>query len=70
MKIKPSYLKLWKLLLDKKMNKQGLRNITGISNTTMNRLSHDEFVNMSVLARICEALDCDLFDIVEFVKED
>jgi len=63
-----SYNKLWKLLIDKKMNKQGLRKATGIGAATMAKLGKGENVNTDVLVRICEALDCDIADIMELER--
>lgn len=60
-----SYNKLWKLLIDKKMNKQALRKVTGISAATMAKLGKGENVNTEVLLRICTALNCDITDIME-----
>lgn len=65
MNMKISYNKLWKLLIDKKLNKQNLRNLTNLSTATIAKLGKSENVNTDVLIRICEALKCDLFDIVE-----
>ena len=63
--MKISYSKLWKLLIDKKMNRQDLCRITGISTATMAKLTRGDNVNTSVLLRICKALDCDIADIME-----
>lgn len=63
-----SYNKLWKLLIDKKMSKATLRRATGISPNTMTKLNRDEEVALSVLSKICDVLDSDIGDIVEFVK--
>lgn len=62
-----SYNKLWKLLIDKKMNKQALRNLTEpkISTATLAKLGKGENVNTEVLLRICKALNCDITDIME-----
>lgn len=65
-----SYNKLWKLLIDKGMNKQTLREISGVSSTSIAKLGKGGNVNTDVLLRICNALDCDVSDIMEFVKED
>lgn len=62
-----SYNKLWKLLIDKKMNKQDLRKATGISAATMAKLGKGENVNTGILIRICKALHCDISDIMEYV---
>ena len=62
-----SYKKLWKLLIDKEMMKKDLRAMTGVSTTTMSRLSKDENVSTEILSKICSALNCDVGDIMEFV---
>lgn len=63
--MKISYNKLWKLLIDKKMNKQDLCNATKISAATMAKLGKGENVNTDILVRICHALGCDIADIME-----
>ena len=65
-----SYNKLWKLLIDKNMNKAELRQLTGLSPNTMARLSKGESVKMDVVGRICEQLHCTVGDIVDFVPEE
>lgn len=64
-----SYNKLWKLLVDKKMSKADLRKAAGIAPNTMTRLRRDEEVTLSVLNRICAALDVNIGDVMEFVPE-
>ena len=64
-----SYNKLWKLLVDKKMSKADLRKAADIAPNTMTKLRRDETVNLAILGRICETLDCDFGDIMEYVKE-
>lgn len=63
--MKVSYNKLWKLLIDKGMNKGDLREVTGMGPSTMAKLGKDETVSMDVLLRICEALHCDIGEIME-----
>lgn len=65
-----SYNKLWKLLIDKNINKTGLRNMTGISQSTMAKLNKGENVNTEVLERICIALDCQISEIVEVANKE
>ena len=60
-----SYRKLWHQLIDKKMKKTDLKRLTGLSATTVAALSADKVVSLEVLLRICDALNCDLFDIIE-----
>ena len=65
-----NYNKLWKLIIDKNMNKSELRELTGIGTNTLAKLSKNQVVSMDVLLKICENLDCDISDICEFVKEE
>ncbi len=64
-----SYNKLWKLLIDKKINKTDLHEISGISQSTIVKLSKGENVNTDVLERICKALNCNIEDIVEYTED-
>ena len=64
-----SYNKLWKLLIDKKMSSADLRKEVGIAPNTMTRLRKDEEVSLAVLNRICNALNVDIGDVMEFVPD-
>ena len=64
-----SYNKLWKLLIDKKMNKTQLREAAKISSNAMSHLSKDEDVRVEVLIRICGVLNCTIDDIMEIIPE-
>lgn len=64
-----SYNNLWKLLIDKNMNKQDLRRATGISTATIAKLGKGADVNTEILRRICVALDCEIGDIMEVIKK-
>lgn len=63
------YNRLWKLLIDKNMNKADLQNAAKISSSTIAKLGKGENVTTEVLIKICEALDCKLEDIMENVEE-
>ena len=63
------YKKLWKLLIDKNMNKTELRMASGITTTSLAKLGRDENVNTDVLAKNCKTLDCKIEDIMELVPE-
>lgn len=67
--MKISYNKLWKLLIDKKINSSDFRKSIGIAPNTMTRLRRDEYVSIKVLLKIAAYLDCDISDICQFVKE-
>ena len=64
-----SYKKLWKLLIDKNLNKSDLRARTGISTTTIAKMGKDENVSMDVISKICATLSCDVGDIMEYVPD-
>ena len=63
------YAKLWKLLIDKGMSKTDLIALTGISSRVVAKLSKNETVTTDTIARICEALGCDVADIMECASE-
>ena len=63
-----NYDKLWKLLIDKKMNKTELKESAGISFNVLAKLGKGETVSMDSLLKICKALDCDVADVMEVVK--
>lgn len=63
-----SYKPLWKLLIDRDLNKTQLQDMAGLSPATMAKLGKGANVTTEVLARICEALDCDIADICEVVS--
>ena len=65
-----SYNKLWKLLIDKKMKKIELRDKIQISSSTLALIGKDHSVSMNVLMKICDALDCNIGDIVDILPEE
>ena len=64
-----SYDDLWKLLIDKRMNKSELAKKTRISTSTIAKMSRGEPVAMTVLVRICDYLNCDFGDIVSVRRD-
>ena len=64
-----SYYKLWKLLIDRGINKKTLNEMSGISSTSIAKLGNCGNVNTEILLRICTVLKCDIGDIVEIVPE-
>lgn len=63
--MKVNYGKLWKLMIDKKLNKTKLSGIAGITTNEMAKMGKDEMVKMETLVKICKVLNCKLDDIVE-----
>ena len=64
-----SYKKLWKLLIDKDMTAVDLRQATGIAPNTMTKLRRDEEVSMTVLVKICTAINANIGDIMDLVPD-
>jgi putative transcriptional regulator len=65
-----SYKKLWKLLIDKNMNKTMLREQCNISSASVAKLVKGENITTEVLVKICAALHCDIGDICSVVDDD
>lgn len=64
-----SYNKLWKMLIDKNMNKQDLKELSGVSAASIAKLGKGENITTDVLLKICKALDCNISDIMESINE-
>lgn len=64
-----SYDKLWKMLIDKKMTRTELKDLSGISFNVLARMGKSEFVSMESLFKICSTLHCNIGDIVDFLPE-
>ena len=63
-----SYNNLWKILIDKEMNKGDLCNKAKISKGTMAKMTNNEPVTLSVIEKICDALQCDIGDVVQMTN--
>jgi len=59
------YNKLWKILIDRKMKKKDLMQISGVSRSTVSKLVRDEFVNIESLVKICVALEVGIEEVME-----
>lgn len=65
-----SYNKLWKLMVDKNINKTQLHEKAQISTNAVAKMSRNETVSLETLAKVCYALDCGIGDIVEIIIEE
>ena len=65
-----SYNKLWKLLIDKNLNKKELIKLSGVSSSSIAKMTKGQNVTTDVLCKICKALDCDFCDIMEFIRDE
>lgn len=65
-----SYNRLWKLMIDKNINKTAMRKKAGITSNAMAKMGKNQPVNMEVLAKICRVLDCGIEDVVEIIDDE
>ena len=63
-----TYQRLWKTLEQKKIRKHDLMELAGISSTTLTKLNKNEIVALTVLVKICKAIDCRIEDIMEITE--
>jgi len=68
--VRVSYKKLWILLAHREMSKAELRKLAGLAPATFTKLRRNQEVALSVLLKIAEVLDCDVGDMMNFVKDD
>ena len=68
--MKVSFKKLWVLCAEKEMSKAELRKRAGLSSATFTRLRKNEEVNLSVILKIADVLDCNAGDMMDFIKEE
>jgi len=65
-----SYNKLWKLLIDKKMKKKDLMNLSEMSTSTLAKMGKDKQVSMEVISRICKSLECNVGDVMDILPDE
>lgn len=68
--MKVSYKKLWVLCAEHEMSKADLRKKAGLSSATFTKLRKNQEVNLSVLLKIADVMDCNAGEMMDFVKED
>lgn len=65
-----NYNRLWKLLIDRGIQKQELQKKSDVSAASIAKMGRGENVTTDVLLRICEELDCNVEDIMERVPNE
>lgn len=68
--LKISYKKLFKKMIDLDLNNTELMKKTNISRSTFYKMKNGENITTDVLLRICEGLNCNLYEIMELVKDE
>ncbi len=64
-----SYAPFYKTLFKKGITEYNLIYKQGFSANTLHRMKKGEAINTKTLDALCYALDCNVSDIIEFVKE-
>ena len=65
-----SYKKLWKMLVDRNMNKTELRTQAKISTNAIAKMGKNEPVSMDAMDKICKVLHCNIGDVMDFVADE
>lgn len=65
-----NYNKLWKLLIDRNLNKTDLCKLAGITTNSLANMGKGKDVSTQVLTKICRALNCNLHDICDITHND
>lgn len=65
-----SYRKLWGTMERRCVKKADLKNIFNLSPTLVNRLVKNQNVSVDTIMYLCECLDCQPEDILEYIKEE
>ena len=61
-----SYDKLWKKLIDEKMNKLDLQKVINTTTHTIAKMGRDENVSVDILGRIYRYFKCDISEVLEY----
>jgi len=61
-----SYIGLWKILLEKGLQKQDLVEHAGLSSATVAKMGKGEPVSNKVLEKVCTYLECSVKDIISY----
>lgn len=65
-----SYKKLWKLMIDRDLTNKKLKEMSGVSNASLSKMRKGGNVTTDVLLKICNALKCNIDDIMEVVPDE
>ena len=65
-----SYQPLWNTLKERGMRKEDLRLAAGLTTNMIANMGKGELISMKTLLRICEALNCEITDVIELVSDE
>ena len=61
-----TYKPLWKMLIDKELSKKELIIATGISKSTVEKMSRGENVSLDVIDKLCSYFNCGVEDVIAY----
>ena len=65
-----SYIKLFHMMLDRKITNVQLKDMAGVSANIITRIKRDNYISLDSIEKICYALDCGVDDILEFIPDE
>ena len=65
-----SYKRLWKKMKEKGITQYALYTHHGINRSTLDRLRHDRNMETITLNKLCEILQCNIEDIMEYIPDE
>lgn len=68
--MKVTYKKLWVLCAEREMSKAELRKRAGLSSATFTKLRKNQEVNLSVLLKIADVMNCNAGEMMDFIRDD
>lgn len=68
--MKVTYKKLWVLCAEREMSKAELRKRAGLSSATFTKLRKNQEVNLSVLLKIADIMNCNAGEMMDFIRDD
>ncbi len=65
-----SYKPLWHTLINRNMRKEDLRILAGLTTNMIANMGKNKGISMETLAKICDALNCEITDVIELTDEE
>lgn len=67
--MKVTYKKLWVLCAEREMSKAELRKRAGLSSATFTKLRKNQEVNLSILLKIADVMNCNAGEMMDFIRD-
>ncbi len=70
MTMRITFKPLWHTLINKGWTKNDLRLAAGLTTNMIANMGKEKGIQMETLARICEALDCEITDVIGLMRDE